>query len=85
MTHSGYASDDEWGLIMSGGKSDNSIQLNYFVATLDNDTFRELAPQIMSPFDHSLFIIDDDILLITGGLWGTDTLAYKTYIYKRTE
>jgi hypothetical protein len=57
-TEMGYASDPNWGLIMSGGFPDtDTVELTH-----DGKKFEKLEPFPIPVFGHCLVIIDEDRL-----------------------
>jgi hypothetical protein len=60
-TEMGYASDPNWGLIMSGGHVDGFVT-DTVELTHDGKTFEKLEPFPIPVFGHCLVIIDEDRL-----------------------
>ncbi len=83
---SGYAYHPAWGLVITGGMSEEySSRLDSVLVTRDGSSFEELPPLPVAKAEHCLAIIDEQTLFVTGGLDAEGERAKDAYIYRRVE
>ncbi len=86
MFESGYAYHPSWGLVMSGGKREDTREdeLNSVITTKNGREFEVLAPLPVNLTDHCLVIVDEDRLFVTGGETGRDRQK-GAYVFSKSE